>query len=301
VTAQRHDGSNTPHPNRRRTLQALHGIRSKWTDTANPPHPYPTGTRGIPQSRPPAHHAYIRGNVTTTLAYWAQALHAHDHTLADSSHPVALHNPRETAAYLIDHIDRLLDWDGGAYTHEFTRDIIDADLSLTRLLDPHPKQRLGPCHLARDGTHINDNAHTARDRQRDVNILTPPCSGVVYADELDPVPGDLERGSRYLYATCDKCRTEALITWWQEQWRVIPRLVTTDKLVAALRAQGITTTAATIRWQLHKGRIYRSGTNGAGRSLWDVGAVVAALTLGATVGGSGTPMPNRVASGGDRS
>lgn len=289
MTAQRHDGSNTPRPNRRRgeTLQALHGIRSKWTDTANPPRPYPTGTRGIPQSRPPAHHAYIRGNVTTTLAYWAQALHAHDHTLADSSSPVALHNPRETAAYLIDHIDRLLDWNNGAYTHEFTRDIIDADLSLTQLLDPHPKQRLGPCHLARNGDPISD-------------INDTPCPGVVYADTTDPVPGvDDDQGGRYLYATCSRCLTEALVTWWQEQWHITPRLVTTDKLVIALRAQGITTTAATIRWQLHKGRIYRSGTNGAGRSLWDISAVVAALTLGATVGGSGTPMPNRVASGSD--
>lgn len=276
----------TSNPTHKATT-ALATITTHWAASENPPRRLPIAGRTPPKSKPPAPQAVLRADITTTLAYWTHALASHDpDTLNAYSHdyPLDVSNPRATAGHLTDHIHTINDW---GYLPQFTREVTGLAAQLLELVAPPDADRpaLGPCHLLADGeTPTQSKAHQA----------APRCDGTVRAIPVR----DVKTGrTTYTEASCNRCRTVAVIGWWRDQWSPRTKLVSTTGLVDALARQGIRVKPATVRWWLHTGRVYSSGTDEKGDRLWDVPAVVMALNLhdqrrrAGTVGGEGTAMP----------
>ena len=248
---------------------ALATIRTHWAASANPPRRLTVAGRTPPRSKPPAPQAVLRADITTTLAYWTSALAGHDPATLDGydkGYPFDLSNPVATAGHLTDHVHAIQEW---GYLPQFTREVTGLAAQLLELVAPPSQDRptLGPCHLLADGeTPTASKAHQA----------APRCDGTVRAIPVR----DVKTGTiTYTEATCDRCRAVAVIDWWRDQWGAGTSLVTTAQLVEQLAAQGIRVKPGTVRWWLHTGRVYSSGTTAKGDRLWDVPAVVMALNL----------------------
>ncbi|MCH8613458.1 hypothetical protein [Arsenicicoccus dermatophilus] len=241
---------------------ALTRIHDDWDATADPPKTTGSSSRHAPGSLPPGA-ALTRADVHCTLTYWVSA-YRHHHGPCDHG----TGSTQGLARCLRDHLTRIRAWDDGAYWAAFTLDVIRAARTVQALTDPYPRQRIGTCHLTRTGKNPTDPGAVGE----------AICGGPVYATEPTPVPG--RDTPPIIEATCDRCGSDGAITWWRRQWAPEPvELVSTDRLVKILTAQGIRTTASSIRTQLERGVICRSGTTKAGASLWDPTAVTAALAL----------------------
>ena len=276
----------TPNPTHKATT-ALATIRTHWAASEAPPRRLSVAGRTPPKSKPPAPQTVLRADIVTTLAYWTRALADHDPTTLNGygkDYPLDLSNPVATAGHLTDHLHTINDW---GYLPQFTREVAGLAAQLLELVAPPWQDRptLGPCHLLADGeTPTQSKAHQG----------APRCDGTVRAFPVrDPKTGT----TTYTEALCNRCRTVAVIEWWRDQWGTGTKLVSTAGLVDALATQGIRVKPATVRWWLHTGRVYSSGTDEKGDRLWDVPAVVMALNLherrraAGTVGPGGTTVP----------
>lgn len=270
-----------------RATIALDTIRTHWTASERPPRAGSVAGHAPPRSKPPAPQAVLRADIVTTLAYWVHALaDEHPDTLDgyDEAHPLRLDDPTDTALHLRDNLDLIDKW---GFLARFTTEVTQLANHLRELVDPPNRDRpkLGECHLLEDGqVPTESKEHRA----------APRCRGDVRAvPQRNPRTG----ATTYGEARCSGCRTVAVIEWWRRQWGDGARLVKTAELVEKLAAQGIRTTPATVRWWLHAGRIVSSGTDSNGDRLWDVAAVVMALSIherkrrGGTVGDAGTRAP----------
>lgn len=98
--------------------------------------------------------------------------------------------------------------------------------------------------------------------------------------EDKPCPGSL-RGDEFGWVTCDKCGTQAVMGWWEQQLSedMRPGLMTLDEVRVYLhRMHGMRLTTRALRAWVERDLLVHSDKNGDGRHLYDIGAVESAVT-----------------------
>jgi hypothetical protein len=179
--------------------------------------------------------------------------------------PVVPHHPTARAALLMwRHVHW---WRQRAEVEEMLEEILSAEKTLMRAIDTDTRSSMyvGPCPIL--WPDEDDQMRT--------------CGGEVRAWPMPAVDTlrDLQR-TPVRMPKCLRCETEADITWWHRE--MMPDLapqVTTDGLISVIAFElHWTVTHEQIRQWKHRGRIHaHPERDSRGRTLWDHGAVIAAI------------------------
>lgn len=251
-----------------RLTAALATIASSWEAMIQPPsataRPRTSGTGALLDDRDDRdtdmRHldklVHARREVTLTLNGWSRVV-VQDH---DVEHGIPEGHDVPAMARFLSRWAHLM------AEHEAATDLLDEIEAVRRVVEtwapptqhpphdwhpPRPTMRLGACPLTwQDPTDATDK----------------PCPGTLRGDDEG-------------WVRCDTCGTAAVMGWWEQHLPDAAPLMTLDEVRLYLhRHHGMRLTLRGLRAWVERDHLVRSGDDGQGRAVYDVGAVEAALT-----------------------